>query len=403
MSPPVFHYEIENKPLRAEHGRLTFTGWCVCAGESRSPAVRLVAGEQVFPLKSRRRREDVGPAHPGSPIDCGFEIEARLRPGATIVRLEASANNQEWHPLKQLTVVTTPDRLRAVIENPAQDAKVTASMRVQGWCAHADYELAEVWLHYGDQKVRCEYGLKRTDVPSLVPGAVNAPRAGFIASKNIPAGYSRLRLMGVMKTGERCIAETRTFIDVDTDEDHPDSIDLRGVRPELGAARRQLAPARPPAARAGAPLRVLFVLYGDFTSNSAIHVANLANHLANAGHTCTVAVPRNPETAASFRHARFAAIDYAEALVRSAGSPFDLVHAWTTRENVRQFCGRLKAGQPGTRLLVHLEDNEMKILELSLGRSMIELVALSAAELDELVPATLSHPRHSRKAARRSR
>jgi glycosyltransferase involved in cell wall biosynthesis len=148
------------------------------------------------------------------------------------------------------------------------------------------------------------------------------------------------------------------------------------------------------------PARVLFVLYGDFTSNSAIHVAALANAMVILGHDCLVAVPKNPETLSSHRGARFRAVEFdavpADGRVFSGGNKPEIIHAWTTRENVRQFSERLRDAT-GAALIVHLEDHELRILELNVGRSCAELLELPESELDRLVPASLSHPRHSRK------
>ncbi len=53
-----------------------------------------------------------------------------------------------------------------------------------------------------------------------------------------------------------------------------------------------------PTAKAGRPLNVLFLLPGSFASNSALHVAALANELSLAGHACAVAVPHDLATLA---------------------------------------------------------------------------------------------------------
>ena len=41
---------------------------------------------------------------------------------------------------------------------------------------------------------------------------------------------------------------------------------------------------------------ILFVLYEDFHSNSALHVHHFANNLMKFGFDCVVAVPRNKQT-----------------------------------------------------------------------------------------------------------
>ena len=44
------------------------------------------------------------------------------------------------------------------------------------------------------------------------------------------------------------------------------------------------------------PLNILFVNYGDFTTNSLNHIGGFANTLCAAGHACVVAVPDRKET-----------------------------------------------------------------------------------------------------------
>jgi glycosyltransferase involved in cell wall biosynthesis len=144
-------------------------------------------------------------------------------------------------------------------------------------------------------------------------------------------------------------------------------------------------------------MNVLFVLYGDFTANSALHVAHLANHLIALGADCTVAVPAHPESIRHLGQPRFRGLDYATALADGTGfadgrGP-DIVHAWTTRENVRRFCHQIAARYPGAQLVVHLEDHELHLAEARLGRPLDELLALPEPTLDRLVPPELTHPR----------
>ena len=400
VSPFFFHHEIESaQPLRAEGGRFRLAGWCAAAGQPTAPQMRLVTPARTFSASSPIRRADVVAALGLLPsaAECGFFIDGYLPPTACLATLEASCDVGKWQVVRQLVIVATPGDLQAAIEWPAETT-VRESVRVQGWCIHPDYPLAEVWLHYGNRRVRCNYGLTRTDVPGLFPGAPNAPRAGFIAEKNLPVGCGPLRLRAVTTTGENLFASPAVTIDIARDEENPAPLDLHGRLPELGP-RRQTS-ARPPGEThaSGPSHRVLFVLYGDFTSNSALHVSSLANALIDQGQECVVAVPENAETIRFHPRARFRAVSFAECLANPAvfreGRTADIVHAWTTRENVRQFCERLRA-HTVSQLVVHLEDHELRILEATTGRSLAELLALPQAELDALVPPTLSHPRHS--------
>ena len=139
---------------------------------------------------------------------------------------------------------------------------------------------------------------------------------------------------------------------------------------------------------------ILFVLYHDFTSNSAIHVHNFACHLAAHGHSVAVTVPENKETAGNLGERAYATVTFAECdgnwdSIFANGKGPDIVHAWTPRENVRLLCEKI-AGFCSYSLFVHLEDNEELILEVNLSRSFEELAATPSLR----VPHNLSHPQN---------
>ena len=141
---------------------------------------------------------------------------------------------------------------------------------------------------------------------------------------------------------------------------------------------------------------ILFVLYHDFSANSAVHVHNFANQIAALGHSTAVAIPQDIDRGAglgeqNYSVHRFDRVDGEWSHIFSNGQPPDIVHAWTPRENVRLFCEKL-AGFSEFALFVHLEDNEEHILEVNLGVSFAELARSRYAE----IPGNLSHPRHYR-------
>lgn len=156
-------------------------------------------------------------------------------------------------------------------------------------------------------------------------------------------------------------------------------------------------------------MNILFVNYGDFTTNSLNHIGGFANTLCAAGHACVVAVPHRKETLQHIADPLFIAATYDEALARPNlfpdGKPADLIHAWTPRECVRKFTvayqRQSNAGVPpmgsasapaAARVLIHLEDNEHFLLETYLGRPFADLRELPAAELDTLLNDSLPHP-----------
>jgi glycosyltransferase involved in cell wall biosynthesis len=137
---------------------------------------------------------------------------------------------------------------------------------------------------------------------------------------------------------------------------------------------------------------VLFVLYHDFSANSAVHVHNFANELAARGHETSVAIPEGQDDGVSlgpqdYSVRRFSEVDGNWANIFPNGHPPDIVHAWTPRENVRLFCEKI-AGFCSFALFIHLEDNEELILEVNLGTSFEKLAHSTSAE----IPLNLSHP-----------
>ncbi|HTL68177.1 MAG TPA: glycosyltransferase [Lacunisphaera sp.] len=143
-------------------------------------------------------------------------------------------------------------------------------------------------------------------------------------------------------------------------------------------------------------MNVLFVNYGNFTTNSLNHIAGFASWLASQGHACVVAVPGEKETLSVVAQPVFTAATYAEVLARPAcfpnHRPADLIHAWTPREGVRKFVAAYQRLRPGTRVLVHLEDNEDYLLEAFGGRPLAELRELPEQKFPYPMVDGLSHP-----------
>jgi glycosyltransferase involved in cell wall biosynthesis len=142
---------------------------------------------------------------------------------------------------------------------------------------------------------------------------------------------------------------------------------------------------------------ILFVLYHDFGANSAVHVHNFANQLANSGHSVAVAMPNGDDTGSAlgeqqYRVVVFDEVDGSWARVFSNGFPPGVLHAWTPRENVRLFCEKVRT-LCSALLFIHLEDNEELILEANLGSSFDELARSRTAKL----PGNLAHPQNYRR------
>ena len=142
---------------------------------------------------------------------------------------------------------------------------------------------------------------------------------------------------------------------------------------------------------------ILFVLYHDFSANSAVHVHNFANQLVDLGHSVAVAIPKDDDTGGALGEQHYSVLAYHEVdgnwtPVFSNGLPPDILHAWTPRENVRLFCEKIRA-LCSVLLFIHLEDNEELILEANLGRTFEELARSPSMKL----PGNLAHPRNYRR------
>lgn len=122
---------------------------------------------------------------------------------------------------------------------------------------------------------------------------------------------------------------------------------------------------------------ILFVLYNDFCSNSAVHVHNFANYLTKLGQDCAVVTPGNKKTVAVlgenlYEAAEFNDINNLSKLFPNRKRP-DIVHAWTPREVVRIYCEKLSKIFD-YKLFIHLEDNEEHLLETFFNKPYKELV-----------------------------
>lgn len=141
-------------------------------------------------------------------------------------------------------------------------------------------------------------------------------------------------------------------------------------------------------------MNILFVLYHDFSTASAIHVHNFANSLVKFGCSVTVAVPFNKDSVERyFAHDfKYNCVDYADLINSRIDFEPEIVHAWTPRENIRIFCGTIKQRYPDSRLIVHLEDNEEIILEKFTRLSVSNLRRVNEKRLDYVLPLHVSHP-----------
>jgi glycosyltransferase involved in cell wall biosynthesis len=146
-------------------------------------------------------------------------------------------------------------------------------------------------------------------------------------------------------------------------------------------------------------MNVIFVNYHSFTSNSAVHIFNLANRLVELGTDCAVCVPAEKETVRFIGDPRFLNLDFREAhnslLHFRDGNGATIIHAWTPRESVRRMTQEL-VRRYQCPYVVHLEDNEEKIVSENLNANFEELLHLPLQRLDEIIGENMAHPQRYR-------
>ncbi|MEZ5276245.1 MAG: glycosyltransferase [Opitutaceae bacterium] len=146
-------------------------------------------------------------------------------------------------------------------------------------------------------------------------------------------------------------------------------------------------------------MNILFANYGDFATNSLNHIAGFANELCRLGHDCLVAVPKNTDSVRLLPDPLFvpAGFDHVLRVPNHFpdSRPADLIHAWTPREGVRLFVEAYQR-QYSAPVVVHLEDNEERLLETYYRMSFEELRHRVPAELNPIWTRDLSHPNRFR-------
>jgi glycosyltransferase involved in cell wall biosynthesis len=139
-------------------------------------------------------------------------------------------------------------------------------------------------------------------------------------------------------------------------------------------------------------MNILFINHNGFSTNSAVHVVNLANAVAELGADVAVAVPEGDDTQPAGA-VKFKPVTYRSAmeLRYRDGQGADLLHAWTPRQHVARITRNLSS-EHACPYVVHLEDNEHAIAAAYLGLSVAQLRARAAAEPHFTVPDYLAQP-----------
>lgn len=396
---PSVHFGLETPvPLAPAQNYFQLIGWAFLAGAPTRCPVRVVVDDQVFAPVETGDRPDVAAQFPGEPAAhrSGFKFIGYLPFGAYVGQLEISRDGRTWTRVRPFAIPVSSHPILGAVEKPAGGHPITEAVRVEGWAHHPEFRIREVVLQFGNVEVPCEYGLERPDVATRFPDQPSARNCGFITTENLPRGTGRVKVRVLTECGRVYYISSGLEIAIERGwiPKPPPPSPLKN----LSTLAVRLADGTPPPSPPGPAIgdrNVLFALYGDFSANSALHVAALANELIQLGLDCVVAVPAHKETVGALPRADFLALNFDELphvthLFKDGRGP-RVVHAWTSRENVRRFTQDV-ARRFGSAVFVHLEDNEREILETRIGRPYAELAALPDAELDPLVPDVLTHP-----------
>jgi glycosyltransferase involved in cell wall biosynthesis len=142
-------------------------------------------------------------------------------------------------------------------------------------------------------------------------------------------------------------------------------------------------------------MNILFVLYGDLSTNTANPILLFANELKKLGHDCIVAIPAGKKSSPSKKDT-VPVLSFSE-ILESNGNLFcngqraDIVHASTPRIIVFNFLKIYFNNWPCP-FVMYLEDNEFWIVQNYLGLDDATMMALTDDELNLQVPSALSHP-----------
>lgn len=143
-------------------------------------------------------------------------------------------------------------------------------------------------------------------------------------------------------------------------------------------------------------MNILFILYGDFSTNTANPIALFASHLRRLGHNCIVAIPSGMNTVELLGEISFLPILYEDVILKEGaifpnGARADVIHACTMRIGIINFLKQYLSQWPAP-LVVYLEDNETWIAEQYLGLNHQEVLRLANNEISAMLPSSLSNP-----------
>lgn len=288
---------------------------------------------------------------------------------------------------------------------------------ISGWALSKNgrYGIKQIEIYYQQRLLgKAIYGNIRNDVGEAYPLIIDSKYSGFEFRTKLSDGLSpaddakvEILIKATAQTGhifdkKQCCEKIPLIGHLDKGQAERTQHTQSNVPQAHSYQTESVAPAPPPysAKLANYSLRILFVLYSDFRSNSATQVHHFANALIERGHQCAVTVPQNSRETVGFYaggDVLYSPLNYTESLVPSQlfnGLPPHIIHAWTPREIVRRHCEALNTKYPAAKLIVHLEDNEEYLLEAHTGLPIQHLRRIPPKYYSQVFPNGLSHPEH---------
>ena len=189
-------------------------GWCFALDPMRIKKVQARLDHLPLNVEFPLPRTDVATSFKDEEdaAKCGFEFEVPKDKPDGILTLECQLNNDAWIELSQTTLSTY--EVKTVRVESVEKSEATArtarpvynvdtifveqqkkiKTKVLGWIFLEDGPaISDIRILYRDQKLKCRYGLMRSDVQAAFPGQKNASNCGFeVKVEDIPGNPNLL-------------------------------------------------------------------------------------------------------------------------------------------------------------------------------------------------------------------
>ncbi|MBV9010105.1 MAG: glycosyltransferase [Verrucomicrobia bacterium] len=192
---------------------LNLTGWCVPSDGSPLRALRVKIGWRTVTTSFFHERPDVIERFGAKPEQarCGFSLKVKVPPGRWRLRIAAKAGQGKFREIYKRRVIgkllggessavagaEVPRRndFSFWLDRPADWNNIGRELRLCGWCIHRSPEkLTGVRARVGGKVFRGTYGIQRSDLPHIFPDTPYAHCAGFAVTAKLPRRGGELLL-----------------------------------------------------------------------------------------------------------------------------------------------------------------------------------------------------------------